>query len=264
MLNSRANRSMSLDDVRRVAPSVFAAAPWSEVSDKYRYISTADILARLLDDGYTIRDARQGNTRIPGKGDFTRHQLRLRAPGQLVQAVGDTVGEIVLTNSHDRTSQLVAEAGIFRLACLNGMICAAGNLESVKVRHTGTLGRIIDGVAEVVEEVPRALEQVREWSDIRLTDEQARAYAAAAVELAPSTLEVNPDRLLTVRRTEDRAPDLYTTFNRVQENVIRGGITGRNANGRRMRTRAVTGIDSDNKFNRALWRLTEEMARLVV
>ena len=74
-----------------------------------------------------------------------------------------------------------------------------------------------------------------------------------------------PDQL-PVRRIDDRAPDLWTTFNRVQENVIRGGMRGQSvdANGRRQvrAVRAVTGIDQDVKLNRALWTLAEEMRRL--
>ena len=52
----------------------------------------------------------------------------------------------------------------------------------------------------------------------------------------------------------------------VQENVIRGGISGRvrTADGRtrRQRTRAVAGIDQKKALNRTLWTLTEKMAEL--
>jgi hypothetical protein len=57
--------------------------------------------------------------------------------------------------------------------------------------------------------------------------------------------------------------DIY----RVQENVIRGGLSAvaRDENGRRLRrvsTRQVKGIDQDVKLNRALWQLAEKMAEL--
>jgi len=61
---------------------------------------------------------------------------------------------------------------------------------------------------------------------------------------------------------DDRAPDLWTTFNRVQENIIKGGVRGRNATGKRTTTRAVNGIDQGVKLNRALWVLAEEMRKL--
>ncbi|KPC54864.1 Uncharacterized protein AC509_5289 [Pseudomonas amygdali pv. morsprunorum] len=61
------------------------------------------------------------------------------------------------------------------------------------------------------------------------------------------------------RRREDRSGDLWTTFNRVQENTIIGGLTGRNKQGRRTTTRAVNGIDQDVKLNRALWVLAQAL-----
>ena len=60
--------------------------------------------------------------------------------------------------------------------------------------------------------------------------------------------------------TRDRI--LWTTFNVVQENVIRGGIRGRTEKGSLTRTREVTGIDGDIKLNQALWKLAEEFAKL--
>lgn len=68
--------------------------------------------------------------------------------------------------------------------------------------------------------------------------------------------------MLQARRFDDRALDLWTTFSRVQENMIKGGLHGRNGNGRSMTTRAVTGIDQNVKLNRALWVLAEEMRKL--
>ncbi|MDO1772751.1 DUF945 domain-containing protein, partial [Escherichia coli] len=44
-----------------------------------------------------------------------------------------------------------------------------------------------------------------------------------------------------------------------QENLMKGGLPGRTANGKRARTRGVNGIDSDVKLNRALWVMAESL-----
>lgn len=78
------------------------------------------------------------------------------------------------------------------------------------------------------------------------------------------TTNVLPTQLLGVRRTGDAANDLWTTFNRVQENTIRGGLTsvGMDAAARirRRTTREIKGIDQHTALNRALWTLAEAMA----
>ena len=60
--------------------------------------------------------------------------------------------------------------------------------------------------------------------------------------------------------------DLWTTFNVVQENIIRGGLRGRkrgsNGRMRNMTTRPVKALDRNIKLNQALWVLTEKMAEL--
>ncbi|ECI9217664.1 DUF945 domain-containing protein, partial [Salmonella enterica] len=53
-----------------------------------------------------------------------------------------------------------------------------------------------------------------------------------------------------------------TTYQRVQENMTKGGLWGKNAKGKRQRTRAVNGIDGDVKLNRALWEMAEKMKAL--
>jgi len=73
---------------------------------------------------------------------------------------------------------------------------------------------------------------------------------------------VAAEQLIEARRPEDIGNSLWTTFQRVQENVIRGGRTGRSAQGRRLQTRPVGSIDRGVSLNRALWMLAEEMRKL--
>jgi hypothetical protein len=73
---------------------------------------------------------------------------------------------------------------------------------------------------------------------------------------------VTESQILAPRRFEDRRDDMWTTFNRVQENMMKGGLRGRNRSSRTTTTRPVNGIDQSVKLNRALWVLAEEMRRL--
>ena len=60
----------------------------------------------------------------------------------------------------------------------------------------------------------------------------------------------------------DGSRDIWKTFNVIQENIIRGGVRGTNAKNRTMKTRAVTSVQNDININKALWKLTEELARI--
>jgi hypothetical protein len=82
----------------------------------------------------------------------------------------------------------------------------------------------------------------------------------------PAEAPIRPEQLLLEHRYDDKGKDLWTTFNVVQENIMKGGLRGRkrDANGRMRNTttRPVKSIDRDVKLNKALWVLTEEMSRL--
>ena len=60
---------------------------------------------------------------------------------------------------------------------------------------------------------------------------------------------------------EDRSKDLWTTFNVVQENIIKGGLHAVKYNEgipvRNVSSRSVKSIDGDVKLNRALWTLAQ-------
>ncbi|MDX7070358.1 hypothetical protein SJZ94_24615, partial [Escherichia coli] len=65
--------------------------------------------------------------------------------------------------------------------------------------------------------------------------------------------------ILTPRRREDYGKDLWSTYQTIQENMLKGGISGRSAKGKRIHTRAIHNIDTDIKLNRALWVMAETL-----
>ncbi|MNR39035.1 hypothetical protein D3C85_1571990 [compost metagenome] len=102
---------------------------------------------------------------------------------------------------------------------------------------------------------------------IELKPEEAQVFASAALELkydasAAKPAPITETQILAPRRYEDARTDLWSTFNVAQENLMRGGLIGRNATGQRRRTREVQGIDQGVKLNRALWMLAEGMRKL--
>lgn len=48
-------------------------------------------------------------------------------------------------------------------------------------------------------------------------------------------------------------------YQTIQENMLKGGISGRSAKGKRIHTRAIHSIDTDIKLNRALWVMAETL-----
>lgn len=257
------------DQIRAVAPSVFATRPWEEVTSRYAFIPTSDVVEGLRREGFVPVSAGQSKTRLDARRGFTRHQIRFQADTMdhtSLRALGDLRLEVVLTNSHDGASCYTLEAGLLRLVCLNGLTVGAGTVSQVRVRHQGRVDKVIDATFEVVEGFPKVLERVQSWSGLCLHRSEQVSFAKAALELRWDTGQapIAAEQSLVSRRWEDELPSLWNTFNTVQENLVKGGQRGRSAKtGRRLKTRSVTGLEDGSRLNRGLWTLAEEMARLV-
>lgn len=278
MTNAR-YRNEPLDNaaLMAVAPSIFATEPWHKMSDRYAFIPTIQIVERMRAEGFQPYKAVQSRTRIEGKSEFTRHQIRFRdvrhGTAALMPELGHLFAELILTNSHDGASKYVLDAGLFRLVCLNGMTVDAGQYGQISVRHSGDADGVINASYEVVEEFPKVLNSVEEFSRLQLTAGEQKAYAAAALELRydDGAAPVMPEAILRPKRREDAEPTLWNTFNTAQEHLLNGGargsqiITDPNTGRRRVKhasVRVVNGISESTNLNRALWRLSEEMRKL--
>ena len=245
-----------------VAPSIFATGKHESRSDRYAYIPTIDVLNGLRREGFQPYMAAQSRSRIPGKSEFTKHMIRLRQPGEL--ALNNEFFEIVLINSHDGTSSYQMMSGMFRLVCTNGMI--RGDIETdVRVPHKGDItSNVIDAAFKILGESDGIRESMEEMKSTRLSLPESHAFAEAALSLKYEDGEAPfaAEKLLQPRRQADLKDDLWTTFNRVQENMIKGGVHGITKNFSRTTTRPVTSIDTNVRLNKALWMLADKMADL--
>ncbi|MBM6427992.1 DUF932 domain-containing protein, partial [Burkholderia contaminans] len=108
----RSERPLSDDQIRAVAPSIFAEAPHESRSERYSYIPTATVLQELRGEGFEPFMVTQTRVRHDDRRDYTKHMIRLRHASQIN---GREANEIILLNSHDGTSSYQMLAGMFRL-----------------------------------------------------------------------------------------------------------------------------------------------------
>jgi len=174
-----------------------------------------------------------------------------------------------LTNSHDRSSAYQLHAGLYRFICANGMFVADGSsFERVSIRHAGfTPEDVIEASFHILDQVPVITANVESFRARQLTDPESRAFATAALRLRYEDVQkapIGPEKLLEARRYEDAGCDLWHVFNRLSENLLRGGLkeeTRCRADGRRFaRTCALPGLDRNVRLNKELWSLAQRLA----
>ena len=267
----RGDAPLSEDQMRGAAPSVFAEGKHASRSDRYTYIPTIDVLRGLRKEGFEPFMVAQGQSRVEGKAEFTKHMIRMRHVGDDSGHVSTKpeANEIILINSHDGASSYQMLAGMFRFVCCSGLVVGKV-VEDIRIPHKGNIqGEVIEGAFRVLEEFETVDASTEGMKALTLKPEEEGAFATAALALrfGERTEDQPPppitaDQLIEARRPEDLGHSLWTTFQRVQENVMRGGQPGRSAQGRRLHTRPVGSIDRGVSLNRALWVLAEEMRRI--
>jgi hypothetical protein len=261
----RADSPLSDDQIHRVAPSIFSDSKHESRSERYTYIPTIDVLRGLRNEGFQPFMVCQTRVRDESKREYTKHMLRLRHADQII---GDEANEIVLLNSHDGTSSYQMLAGVLRFVCQNGMV-AGDNIRDIRVPHKGNIVQnVINGAFDVLDGFDLIREQKDSMRAVELNRDEQQAFARSALALrydptdAEAPAPITDSQLLAPRRFEDRRDDLWTVFNRVQENLTKGGLRGRSRNGRAVSTRPITSIDQNVKLNRALWMLADAMRQM--
>ena len=253
------------DALRAHVPSIFAGEAHDSRSDRYVYVPTIEIVEGLRREGWQPFFAVQSVPRDGSRHGHAKHMLRLRRDDQIGKA---EAAEVIIVNSHDGTSAYQMFAGMLRFVCTNSMI-AGERFEEVRVSHKGKIqDQIIEGVFTVAEDFPRLIDASEQMKEISLSEPEQRVLAEASLvaRYGEEDSPIRPEQIIIPRRREDVGQSLWTTFNVIQENVLRGGLSGRrqNANGqiRRSTTRPINGIDQGVGLNRALWTLAEGMQRL--
>ncbi|EMF3895720.1 DUF932 domain-containing protein [Salmonella enterica] len=254
----RRDRPLTHEELMQYTPSVFGEDKHTSRSEKYTYIPTITLLENLRREGFEPFFACQSRVRDPGRRNYTKHMLRLRRAGQIT---GRQVPEIIILNSHSGESSFQLLPGVFRSVCTNSLVCGQ-SFGEIRVPHRGDIaGKVIEGAYEVLGVFDRVEEKREAMQSLLLPPpaQQALAKAALTYRFGEEHQPVAATQILTPRRYEDRKDDLWSVFNRIQENLLKGGLPGRTAKGKRSHTRAVNGIDGDVKLNRALWVMAEQM-----
>lgn len=220
----------------------------------------------LKAEGFYPTWAAQCQSRKGSSRAHSKHMLRFRH----IDAVPTREGlypELVLINSHDGLSSYRLMSGIYRMVCSNGLI-AGQSYNEVRVRHQGDiLHDVIEGTYRVIDNAQKMLTTAEVMQQTKLDSAEQLALANAAHHIrfegkeAGQAFEVAS--FLEPRRFADNGhQDLFTIFNILQENIIKGGVRGYTRKHRRYyptRTRGISSIDTSTKINKLLWSSAENM-----
>ena len=254
---------MSLETAREKAPAIFAEHQHPRLGKGYKFTSSMEIISHFDSLGFKLTNAKQSISNQPIHRDFGTHVMEFQSPDLYMKDNrGGIEGRptIVVINTHNGNRPISIDAGIFRLVCSNGLIIKTQDFGSVKERHTKydlpQIKEILDQKTIVMEQ---AVGNINRWISREMSAKERFAFATEAIALRlsgdrqPEQYELQS--ILMPKRKEDEGNDRWRVFNRVQENVIKGGFDLNNRE-----ARAIKNPMAEFELNQQLWSIAEAYA----
>jgi hypothetical protein len=252
---------LSLENIKKTAPSVFQTKQKSNLSKHYVHIPTDKVITDMIQLGWKPCQAVEIKARKKSTNGYQRHMIKFFNPNiEIEGANGDNVyPQILLTNSHDGCSSFKFQIGLFRLVCSNGLVVMDTSYGNFKLRHMGyTFNELQQKLTNTTLTFPGLVKKINKFQNIELSDWHVKKFAkSAALVRFGSDVKVDIDALLKIDRVEDSGNNLWVVFNRVQEKLINGNCLY--TKGSKIRkARVIKNFNIDLKINEALWKLAEE------
>jgi hypothetical protein len=243
-------------------PAITATRPVG-MSEDYQFMPSFKIAETLID--------RYGLALVSVSQQFSRrrdprgqeHFMRFRLPSTIdLRAVGDSVPELVISNSHNGRSTLKAYAGVFRLVCSNGMVIAEKSFGKIVMRHFGEANNwdAFSGTLDTMGSRLQSMDRRMGFMDaLMLTSPQQNKLARLMMKSRGVPNWVEPHMVLKARRgLEDVASDgrrsLWMTYNVLQESLAESrDVAFQRAGARARSLRPLSGARAQVLVNEALW-----------
>lgn len=231
-------------------------------SKNYLFVPTTKIITELEGHGWSVSSAVATKSRAEGRAGYQKHMVRFRRNDGNQITLGDSIAELLLINGHDTSTSYRFCGGVYRLVCGNGMIVAETEFPGIRVPHRGSLEEIVAASLSVAERLPQLAAVVSAMKKIVPGDMQRIDFAmkALGIRFGDKSPLLAAD-VLVPRRAEDTGKDLWTLFNVVQENIMRGGQMGVLQNGSVKQVAPIIGMQKGIGVNEGLWELATEYTR---
>jgi hypothetical protein len=234
---------LTLEQVRSLAPAAFTTTHAPNLSGRYQQVNTIKTIEPLLENGW-------------------HHIVALSREDLVYQ---DLQIEALFCNSHNGAKKYEIKLGAFKFVCSNGIITCVNDFEEVSIKHLYLPEVIADRSEQIIERAPKIIAKIDEWSQREVSCEEFAALNWYALGLrfpgyAQRGEKFPIENLSQCRRPEDMGNNLWLTFNRIQENLIRGGQAGKTRKGGNRKVSAIHSVNRNVQLNEGLWAAAEAIA----
>jgi hypothetical protein len=224
-------------------------------SNRYRFISTMDVVNLAEKFGWRVSKALEGKLRKSKTKGFNKH-IVIMEKEKFKGAEGNI--QLVIRNSHNGTSAIQIFLGYMRFVCSNQLYSKnLGQGMDLSVRHSDNgYHQLVEFLKQFDQAVDLFAEKIKKSQEKKLSPAQVKTLTKKALALRVDSEMITPelvDYVITPQRVEDAEQTAWNVMNRIQERFMSGGIFLYNPEtGNKKTLRKIRAIDTQVKLNTQL------------
>lgn len=254
---------ISTEILEKKYPQIFQSTPSEKLSKYYVHVSTSTIVKDLESLGWDVFNVKTVKVR-KNKLEFSKHLIQLF--NKDIKLNDGNFPTLLLTNSHDGSTSVKFEIGIFRLVCSNGLVIKSKDFGTFKTRHVKyTFEELKQNILELTNNIPNLIKLVEKFEGKIMSKEEITKFAIDAIKIrldSDKQIDLNNiNNFILPKRNEDKDDNLWNVFNRVQERLTWGEFSYYNKNKKKelvlRKARPIKSFSLDMEMNKKLWELAE-------
>lgn len=192
------------------------------IKQKEYYIPTLDVIKNLQNEGWILKGVDEYRDK---SRKITHNYTQLQHPDFPIKnqlKKDESYPAITISNSCSGNSPLKINMGVYRVVCSNGLV-RSENQENSEIKHNqisclelpSIVKRISDKSYDLINEIDLMKYKL-------LTQDQIKDLAIKAINIKYNEYDpnkVNFNDIIKINRDEDKGNDVWSIFNRVQENL---------------------------------------------
>ncbi len=237
-------------------------------SDRYKFVSSIEVIKNMQDVGFGLVDVRCPNVR-KASIKHVKHEMIFRVESDELGvglfyedprkaayvAAGDdpkmavVYPQLRVMNSSDTLCGFKAHMGLFSQVSQTGIMLDDGLEQGFNHAHVGFSEKEAQELLlKFTYKFPTIIKRMQKMAEIQLSEEEKMEFATEAGNLRFTSGMNNPELLLQPCRKYDHGNDLWSVFNVIQENCMKGGFQVSYR-----RARPITAIEANRKIMSGLY-----------
>jgi hypothetical protein len=213
------------------------------IKTKEFYIPTVNVIEKLQDEGWHIAGVNEQRSK---SRKISNNYVQMQHPDFAIKnskGKNEALASLTITNSCNGNKPLQLDLGVYRQVCSNGLMVRE-EFATERFRHIQIdYNNLVNKLNLFGNKVDKVLNKFNNLKEHTLSDNLMRQFAieAASLRFTPEEVNSRVEDLLRVSRLEDEGNNLWTVYNRVQENL----------------THDIRNPNMDIKLNQQLFTLAE-------